>query len=222
MGQVEFICHDGTDRHELDVDVREWWLRTVLVLTAPSAVFAALRDDSRETASKRAEPVLLIVWLAGIAFVLSTADGGAPDGRPRLRRAARRGLDVPRRRALRRVRLLRPRRCAPRRRRRRSARRGRTGAPATCSPSPPSRSRCRSLSGRSSSRSGATRSSAAAAPTPAAAGGSSRLLDLALLALVGLPARDRRPRRARLDAGARGRSPRPPLRPSSSRRCVVL
>jgi len=52
--------------------VREWWLRAVLVLTAPSAVFAALRDDSSETASKRAEPVLLIVWLAGMAYVLST------------------------------------------------------------------------------------------------------------------------------------------------------
>jgi len=44
----------------------------VLVLTAPSAVFAALRDDSSETASKRSEPVLLIVWLAGMAYVLST------------------------------------------------------------------------------------------------------------------------------------------------------
>jgi hypothetical protein len=52
--------------------VREWWLRTVLVLAAPTAVFAALRDDSSDTASKRAEPVLLIVWLAGMAYVLST------------------------------------------------------------------------------------------------------------------------------------------------------
>jgi len=52
--------------------VREWWLRTVLVLTAPAAVFAALRDDSPETASKRSEPVLLIIWLAGMAYVLST------------------------------------------------------------------------------------------------------------------------------------------------------
>jgi hypothetical protein len=52
--------------------VREWWLRTVLVLTAPSAVFAALRDDNSETAWKRSEPVLLIVWLAGMAYVLST------------------------------------------------------------------------------------------------------------------------------------------------------
>ena len=38
--------------------MREWWLRTVLVLTAPRAVFAALRDDSPEAAASRAEPVL--------------------------------------------------------------------------------------------------------------------------------------------------------------------
>jgi hypothetical protein len=35
-------------------------------------VFAALRDDSNESAAFRSEPVLLIVWLAGMAFVLST------------------------------------------------------------------------------------------------------------------------------------------------------
>jgi len=35
-------------------------------------VFVALRDDSRETAANRSEPVLLIVLLAGIVFVLST------------------------------------------------------------------------------------------------------------------------------------------------------
>jgi Yip1 domain len=52
--------------------LREWWLRTWLVLTAPSAVFAALRDDSAESAALRSEPVLLIVILAGVAFVLST------------------------------------------------------------------------------------------------------------------------------------------------------
>jgi hypothetical protein len=52
--------------------VREWWLRTVLVLSAPRAVFVALRDDSPEDAARRSEPVLAIVWLAGIAFVLAT------------------------------------------------------------------------------------------------------------------------------------------------------
>ena len=55
---------------------RDWWLRTLLVLQSPRAAFVALRDDSPESASLRAEPVLLIVWLAGIASVLSTATAG--------------------------------------------------------------------------------------------------------------------------------------------------
>ena len=52
--------------------MREWWLRTVLVLSAPRAVFVALRDDRPEEAARRSEPVLAIVWLSGIAFVLAT------------------------------------------------------------------------------------------------------------------------------------------------------
>ena len=52
--------------------MKEWWLRTALVLQAPRAVFVALRDDSREAASNRAEPVLLVVLLAGIALALSS------------------------------------------------------------------------------------------------------------------------------------------------------
>ncbi|HEX4520101.1 MAG TPA: Yip1 family protein [Gaiellaceae bacterium] len=52
--------------------MREWWLRTILVLSAPRPVFAALRDDSNESAAFRSEPVLLVVWLAGMVFVLST------------------------------------------------------------------------------------------------------------------------------------------------------
>jgi hypothetical protein len=52
--------------------MREWWIRTILVLSSPRPVFAALRDDSNESAAFRSEPVLLIVWLAGMAFVLST------------------------------------------------------------------------------------------------------------------------------------------------------
>jgi hypothetical protein len=35
-------------------------------------VFAALRDDSRDAADARLEPVLALVWLAGIAGVLAT------------------------------------------------------------------------------------------------------------------------------------------------------
>jgi len=55
---------------------RDWWLRLVLVLTAPRAVFSALRDESPRAAANRSEPVLLVVWLAGIASVLTTATAG--------------------------------------------------------------------------------------------------------------------------------------------------
>jgi hypothetical protein len=52
--------------------MQEWWVRSLLVLQAPRAVFVALRDDSSEAAADRAEPVLAIVLFAGIASVLST------------------------------------------------------------------------------------------------------------------------------------------------------
>jgi hypothetical protein len=52
--------------------VRDWWIRTLLVLSRPRPVFVALRDDSRTSLSDRAEPVLAIVILGGIAWALST------------------------------------------------------------------------------------------------------------------------------------------------------
>ncbi|HEX5800718.1 MAG TPA: YIP1 family protein [Gaiellaceae bacterium] len=52
---------------------REWWLRVPAVLLGPRAVFVALRDDSREQADARQEPVLALVYLAGIAAVLGTS-----------------------------------------------------------------------------------------------------------------------------------------------------
>jgi hypothetical protein len=66
--------------------MRDWWLRALLVLQRPRPVFVALRDDSKASVSDRAEPVLLIVLLAGIAAVLSThaaatlMDDGSYDG----------------------------------------------------------------------------------------------------------------------------------------------
>jgi hypothetical protein len=60
--------------------VREWWLRTVLVLQAPRPVFAALRDDSSEAVGERSEPVLLVVWLAGIALALASNAASSYDG----------------------------------------------------------------------------------------------------------------------------------------------
>jgi hypothetical protein len=52
--------------------MRDWWLRTLLVLRAPRPVFVALRDESEQSISDRAEPVLAIVLLAGIAVILWT------------------------------------------------------------------------------------------------------------------------------------------------------
>lgn len=52
---------------------RDWWRRTWLVLREPPAVFAALRDEEDEDVSARAEPVLAVVILAGVALVLSSS-----------------------------------------------------------------------------------------------------------------------------------------------------
>jgi hypothetical protein len=57
-------------------DERSWLLRTLLVLQSPRPVFAALRDDSDEVARARSEPILALVWLAGIACVLATPVAG--------------------------------------------------------------------------------------------------------------------------------------------------
>jgi hypothetical protein len=56
--------------------MRDWWLRAFLVLQRPRPVFVALRDSSKESLADRAEPVLAIVLVAGIASVLSTAAAG--------------------------------------------------------------------------------------------------------------------------------------------------
>ena len=52
---------------------REWMLRALLVLQAPRAVFSALHDDSDESAHARQEPILALLWLAGVAGVLASS-----------------------------------------------------------------------------------------------------------------------------------------------------
>jgi hypothetical protein len=49
---------------------RDWWLRAVLVVQRPTSVFAAMRREGEE--ELRQEPLLALVFLAGIAGVLST------------------------------------------------------------------------------------------------------------------------------------------------------
>jgi hypothetical protein len=58
--------HDGADRL--------WFMRALLVLQAPRPVFAALRDDSAESASARSEPVLALTILAGMGMLLLTPE----------------------------------------------------------------------------------------------------------------------------------------------------
>jgi hypothetical protein len=51
---------------------RDWWLRVPAVFLSPRSVFAALREDEREDVEARQEPVLMLVFLAGIAAALAT------------------------------------------------------------------------------------------------------------------------------------------------------
>jgi hypothetical protein len=57
-------------------DERAWLVRALLVLQSPRPVFAALRDDSDAVAKARSEPILALIWLAGIACVLATPVAG--------------------------------------------------------------------------------------------------------------------------------------------------
>ena len=73
---------------ELRQDERAWWLRTLLVLTNPREVFAALRDDSDEAAEARQEPLVAIVFLAGAGDRPLDHGRRAAPQRPGVRRAA--------------------------------------------------------------------------------------------------------------------------------------
>ena len=55
---------------------REWWLRVPAVLLGPRPVFVALRDGSEDQVDARQEPVLALVYAAGIAGVLGTTTAG--------------------------------------------------------------------------------------------------------------------------------------------------
>jgi hypothetical protein len=55
---------------------RQWWLRLVRVLTAPTSVFVWVRDDSEEAAAARQEPLTAVVFVSGISIFLSTRTAG--------------------------------------------------------------------------------------------------------------------------------------------------
>jgi hypothetical protein len=50
---------------------KTWLLRALLVLQSPRRVFAAMRDESKAAVEARQEPILALVWLAGMAAVLA-------------------------------------------------------------------------------------------------------------------------------------------------------
>ena len=60
----------GSD--EAQARVRAWWRLLPRVLTRPSEVFVALREDDEVDVEARSEPILLIVLLAGTAGILLT------------------------------------------------------------------------------------------------------------------------------------------------------
>jgi hypothetical protein len=68
----------------------EWWLRALLVAQAPRAVFADLRDDSREAAEDRQDVIASVAFFAGVALTLLTSQAGNFADDP-----ARRGIVIP-------------------------------------------------------------------------------------------------------------------------------
>ena len=68
---------DAAGRREELSPERAWWLRVPATLLSPRPVFFALRNDDPDDVHARAEPILLVVWLAGAAAVLSSATAGA-------------------------------------------------------------------------------------------------------------------------------------------------
>jgi hypothetical protein len=71
-------------------DPDSWWLRALLVAQAPAAVFADLRDDSRQAAEARQEIVAALAFLAGVALTLLTSQASSFADDP-----ARAGIIIP-------------------------------------------------------------------------------------------------------------------------------
>ncbi len=55
---------------------RQWWLRVPAVFLSPRSVFVAVRNEEQDDLDARQEPILALVYLAGIAAVLATSTAG--------------------------------------------------------------------------------------------------------------------------------------------------
>jgi len=69
---------------------RAWWQRVLLVPQAPRAVFAELRDDSREAAEARQDAIAAVAFLVGVALTLLSSQAGSFADDP-----ARAGIVIP-------------------------------------------------------------------------------------------------------------------------------
>jgi Yip1-like protein len=61
-----------TEIVEAPVLERGWWMRALLVLAAPRAIFASLRDESEEAVEGRQEILFAVAVLAGVSVVLAS------------------------------------------------------------------------------------------------------------------------------------------------------
>jgi Yip1-like protein len=66
------VASETVEAHPELSPSRAWWLRVPAVLLSPRSVFFALRDDDEDDVAARSEPLLAIIWLAGVAAVLAT------------------------------------------------------------------------------------------------------------------------------------------------------
>ena len=66
------MASETVEAHPELSPARAWWLRVPAVLLSPRSVFFALRDDDEDDVAARSEPLLAIIWLAGMAAVLAT------------------------------------------------------------------------------------------------------------------------------------------------------
>jgi hypothetical protein len=70
------VLLDTTDEEGGLSPERAWWLRVPAVLLSPRSVFYALREEDPDDVAARSEPILLVIWLAGAASVLTSYTAG--------------------------------------------------------------------------------------------------------------------------------------------------
>jgi len=71
-------------------EARAWWQRVLLVPQAPRAVFAELRDDSREAAEDRQDSIAAVAFFVGVALTLLSSQAASFADDP-----ARAGIVIP-------------------------------------------------------------------------------------------------------------------------------